>query len=317
MEQENFTSYKKIAEDKLKKGDYNGAIEYFTKSIEIIPHYAENYYKRAIAKRRIGNRNEALIDCNKAVELAQNLAICYTERAITKEYVGDTIGAEADYTKAIELDSIEIDNYEKRGRLREFSNDFLGAIEDFTKIIELKPNSIDSVYAYSNRANCKKALKDYEGAKEDFKLTLIKFEQINDIFPIEVVIDDIIDVAKCSNNPSSFIEVFTKAIETSPNKYYLHEGLAELYFLIKNHLESLISIEKAISLYINIELKNDLTKVDKWLINLFIKLKTYFDIAKVHIPHAKQEYFENLIIEIEKILPQEKSQNTNKGEYLF
>lgn len=56
-----------VAEDK--KGNYQGAMTYYTRSIELNPEFAEPYLSRAVIKSRYGDTNNALEDAEKAEEL--------------------------------------------------------------------------------------------------------------------------------------------------------------------------------------------------------------------------------------------------------
>jgi tetratricopeptide (TPR) repeat protein len=68
-------------------GSYDKAIEWFTKSIELDPEYANAYYNRGIAYDKKGLYDEAIKDREKARELNPEK---YTEDFFTK--VGRWIG---------------------------------------------------------------------------------------------------------------------------------------------------------------------------------------------------------------------------------
>lgn len=52
-----------------RKGDYRGAIQDYSKAIEIKPDLAEAYLNRGIAKSQLGDKNGACLDLSKAGEL--------------------------------------------------------------------------------------------------------------------------------------------------------------------------------------------------------------------------------------------------------
>lgn len=56
-----------VAEDK--KGNYQGAMTYYTRSIDLKPEFPEPYLSRAVIKSRYGDTNHALEDAQKAEEL--------------------------------------------------------------------------------------------------------------------------------------------------------------------------------------------------------------------------------------------------------
>jgi superkiller protein 3 len=97
------------------KGDYDKAIEYYNKAIELNPDYAVAYYN-------LGNVYNNKGDYGKAIE--------YYNKAI--EY----------YNKAIELNPDSVDAYNNLGIAYNIKSDDDKAIEYYNKAIELNPGSI-------------------------------------------------------------------------------------------------------------------------------------------------------------------------------
>lgn len=117
------------AYDKAENGEYYGAIEDYTKAIEINPNYANAYYNRGIAKKNLE----------------------------------DYYGAIADFSEAIELDPDDAAAYYNRGFAKYYLEDYYGAIKDYTRAIELDPDLAAVAAAYNNRGNAKSELKDHYG----------------------------------------------------------------------------------------------------------------------------------------------------------
>ena len=61
-------------------GDYDLAIEAFTKAIELNPNLAMAYSNRGGAYRDKGDYGRAIEDCTTAIELNPNLAMAYSNR---------------------------------------------------------------------------------------------------------------------------------------------------------------------------------------------------------------------------------------------
>ena len=95
-----------IANQKFDSLDFKGAIEYYTKCIELEP----------------------------------NLAVAYHNRALSKCNLKDYIGAINDHDKCILIDSTKADYYYDRGRAKYFSRDFIGCIIDNSIVIEMNPS---------------------------------------------------------------------------------------------------------------------------------------------------------------------------------
>ena len=109
------TTTNKEAEAALTKGnnafenkDFDSAIIYFTKAIELDPNYAITYNNRGEAYSNLEQYPEALVDYTKAIELDPNYAIAYNNRGEAYSNLANhptgTPDAIADFTKAIELD---------------------------------------------------------------------------------------------------------------------------------------------------------------------------------------------------------------------
>ena len=89
--------------DKDELKDYKGAIEDYTKVIEINPNYAIAYYNRGISKAELKDHNGAISDYTKAIDINPNYAKAYYNRGLDKYDLGDTNGACKDARKAQEL----------------------------------------------------------------------------------------------------------------------------------------------------------------------------------------------------------------------
>jgi len=98
-----------------KRGDYDRAIEDYSKAIELDPKYAAAYNARGLAYVNKGDYDRAIEDYNKAVELEPKYANAYYNRGWAYYNKGNYYRAIADYTKAIELDSKYANAYYNRG----------------------------------------------------------------------------------------------------------------------------------------------------------------------------------------------------------
>jgi len=77
---------------KFKLNDYSGAIEYYTKIIEIDPNKASAYSNRGLSKDRSEDHSGAIKDLTKAIELEEIRSIrgaYYQSRGYAKKNIGD------------------------------------------------------------------------------------------------------------------------------------------------------------------------------------------------------------------------------------
>ena len=82
--------------------DYRGAIEDFTKSIDIVPASA-TYYLRACAKINLKDYYSAIDDFNKAIDIDPKDPKTYYNRGIAKNLIGQKDSGCLDLSKAGEL----------------------------------------------------------------------------------------------------------------------------------------------------------------------------------------------------------------------
>jgi len=88
---------------KLKGHDYKGAIEEFTKAIEMNPTSAPAYHNRGYAKKLMGAYTDAIEDYTKAIELEPNDGGHFAGRGGAYGLAGDKEKACADLRKGKEL----------------------------------------------------------------------------------------------------------------------------------------------------------------------------------------------------------------------
>jgi tetratricopeptide (TPR) repeat protein len=89
--------------DKVMQSDDEGAIEDFTRAIDIDPEYADAYYNRACAKYDLDDCAGAVEDYTKTIELDPKYKDAYYNRGCAKYDLGDSTGALKDLRKAVKL----------------------------------------------------------------------------------------------------------------------------------------------------------------------------------------------------------------------
>ena len=83
------------ADLKYKRGNYQGAIDDYTKAIELA------YVFRGATKFKSGDSKGGIADFDKAIEINPQNAVTYYNRGIAKQLVGDLKGACADWEESI------------------------------------------------------------------------------------------------------------------------------------------------------------------------------------------------------------------------
>ncbi|MCJ7482893.1 MAG: tetratricopeptide repeat protein [Thermodesulfovibrionales bacterium] len=239
---------------KIENQDYNGAIQDFTKVIDLNPTNAVTYFYRGNAKSSNEDYDGAILDYSKAIELDPKVVNTYINRGLAKDINKDLMGAMMDYSKALELDPKNVDAFDKRGRTKAKLEDYRGAILDYTKAIELDPKY---AAAYYYRGRAMDELKDYHGAIKDYTKTIELYPKDAETYLIYLrrgfakaylkdyigTIDDLTKVIELDPNNSDayYLRGFTK-IEVGDKKGGCLDlskagelGNAEAYELIKKY----------------------------------------------------------------------------------
>lgn len=107
-------AYKNLTDAFSKKDDSDQAIVNYNKSIDLKPDYLEAYKGRARSHRKKKDFEHALYDCNQIIDLEKHSAASYNFRGVIYDEKEDKEHAEADYNQAIKLFEDD-DRYNKSG----------------------------------------------------------------------------------------------------------------------------------------------------------------------------------------------------------
>lgn len=151
------------------RGDLDGAIADYTKSLELNPRFDGAYMNRGLARQAKGDLDGAIEDFGRAIAINPKLDAAYLNRANARQTRGDSAGAFRDYDKAIEVNPKLYEAYTGRGVARHSQGDLDGAIQDHTKALELNPRYADALV---NRGIAWKDRRDPDRAIEDFNRAL-------------------------------------------------------------------------------------------------------------------------------------------------
>jgi tetratricopeptide (TPR) repeat protein len=186
---------------RFRKGDLDGAIEDFTKAIEISsrlgptklvrgnsvrgasgfsdsdsigaassitvidPLTANALTSRGLARYEKGDIDGAVADWERAIRINPGLAAAYLDRGCARYAKGDAQGALADWNRAIQINPHLAEAYCNRGGLRQKLGDLEGAFADLDKSIALDRHD---ARAYCNRGYAWIEKRDFDRAIADF-----------------------------------------------------------------------------------------------------------------------------------------------------
>lgn len=82
-------------------GDYQGAIDHYTKSLERNPQFAIAYNNRGVSYHKKGDYQQAIQDYTRAIDLNPNFAYAYCNRGEAWLHLGEWARARADFNVAL------------------------------------------------------------------------------------------------------------------------------------------------------------------------------------------------------------------------
>lgn len=146
--------------------NYEEALKYFNKAIEINPIVNDFYYHRANTCMSLKKYEQAVADFSMVIELDPQGLDPYINRAVAYAALGKYSEAEADYSTYIEMNPYNFYIYQKRADVRVSMKNMEGALSDLNALIELKP---ENATAYYNRGMLEIKLDKKDAACRDFK----------------------------------------------------------------------------------------------------------------------------------------------------
>lgn len=155
-----------IASDFVNKGDYENAVSFFNRTIEMDPNMTEAYLFRGLAYRNMQKYKEALADYGKLLAIDPESAPAYNNRGVVYWKQGKHKEALADYNKTISLAPNDYIVYNNRGVVYYEMGNYDSALADYNKAISLNAKFAQS---YWNRAVNYLKLNRKDEARKDFK----------------------------------------------------------------------------------------------------------------------------------------------------
>jgi len=273
-----------------KSKNYDEALKFFNKSIEIIPEFAGSWYYKGLTLEKLGKYNEALECCKKALELApQNKEIILAIGVILyklKKYE-DSLNY---IDEALLLDPKFIIALNYKGDVLEELDKFDQALECYNKVLKISPKNknalVEKGYCLINLKKFKAAIEYFDdllklnflNKDQDFNLrvlyykslALIKLNQFNDAIKIlnEILKIDPENFSAWLNKGYCLISLrdldnatqcIEKALNINPNSHEAYYNMACIEALKNNKNESIRLLKIAIEFNNNLKklVKND------------------------------------------------------------
>jgi tetratricopeptide (TPR) repeat protein len=150
-------------------GDYQGAVERFTKAVDTWPRMAAGYLERGVARKNMNQTDAAIEDFERAIGKDSSMAQAHTALGTIYRERGDLTRAMNEFALSLQLNTSTEAFYE-RGQVRESLGQHRQAIEDYDAAIHEQP---DAPYVYRARAMSLDALGEHDGAAQDRRTAIL------------------------------------------------------------------------------------------------------------------------------------------------
>ena len=153
----------------LKLGNLDKAIENYNLAIVINPNMYSGFFNIGNALKEAGNYTEAIKYYVKAIELNINYENAYVNLSKTKQIIGKYLESNEILIKLLDINSNNFHGYFNIAVNYQFLNRHLDAIKYYSSAIDINPSFAE---AYANRANSYISLKNYNAAISDYKVAV-------------------------------------------------------------------------------------------------------------------------------------------------
>jgi tetratricopeptide (TPR) repeat protein len=221
-------------------GNKQTAIADFSRAIELNPKHTDAYNNRGNARHSLRDYQAAIADYNQAIAIDPKYPKAYFNRGNTRSDLGDKQAAIVDYNKTLEIDPGYVNAYYRRGNARHSLGDLQTAIADYNKAIQLDPKHVS---AYNNRGNVYYDLGNKQASLADYsKVIEIDPTAASAYYNRGNVRNDLGD-------RQSAIADYNKALQLDPNYASAYYNRGNVYSKLGNKSEAIADFQKASELY--------------------------------------------------------------------
>ena len=227
------------------KGEYDLAIKYFNKSLEISPNDSLVYNNRGTAYGERKKYDLAVKDFNEAIKINPKYAIAYINRGNAYDKKGEYDLAISDYNKAIDLNPSAVFYYH-RATTNLINGKYDLAIKDLNEAIKINPKY---AIAYNHRGNA-------YVKKGEYDLAIIDYNKAIELNPSADFYYNRGNTWFKKGNYDKALNDFQSSIKLNPNLALAYFDIAKIYKNKNLNEKAKFNLRKAIELDPNIEYIN-------------------------------------------------------------
>lgn len=183
------TNLRKLAQNKMRQGDYSEAIAIITCLLARHPDNANDYNNRGFIYYQSGELDAALADYNKAIQINPDLAAAYNNRANYYAAKKQLMKAIVDYDRAIDLNPLHVRALINRGITFRELKMYDRALENFDFALRL--GQLQG-HAWTERGRTHHLRGDWNYAIADYRRALPLFPEGRQKQQIQTWIDELL-----------------------------------------------------------------------------------------------------------------------------
>ncbi|MEH1965148.1 tetratricopeptide repeat protein [Nostoc sp.] len=231
--------------DKMRRGNYQEAIENFNQAIELEKDFAVAYSDRCLAYLQLQDYHQAVTDCTQAINFAPDNFEAYLNRGLALYRQGDYPAAIVDHNRAVTLKPYDFRAYYNRALARAGEGKDSEAILDFNLALTQIPQRSSLLLAdiYNDRGLAHLVLQDTQAAMLDFNLAIrLNANDYRAYFN---------RACACGRSGDDFgaVRDFSQVIRLNPSnaQAYVNRGVA--HYRLGYHLAAIADLQKASEYY--------------------------------------------------------------------
>ena len=222
-----------------KAGQYDPAIEAFSKAIGIDPENVDAYNNRGAVWYYKDALDRAISDFSRALKIDPSHTEACNNRGLVWFRQKDFNRAIADFTRALEFNPAYEDAYVNRGIVWYHKKDFDAAIDDYTRAIEINP---DVAVTYNNRGAAWHSKGAYHQAIIDYTQALKRDSTLFDAFKNRAVAWYQIGIYERA------VADFSTALALRPDAARVYDDRGRVFFKKGNYALALSDFRHALEL---------------------------------------------------------------------
>jgi tetratricopeptide (TPR) repeat protein len=215
-------------------GEYQDAVDQFTRSLEIDPEYLQSYLERARAFEAMNDLQKAADDLQRALSFEQKKEALYYEAARLNYRLANFDNALELISRSLEIKS----NYEPAFRMQCLillaTGDYSGALISINRALELKDTPENNFYHGQVSEN----MKNYDQAESDYSKAISKNDKYTEAYLA------LASLRLVMNKPEAAMENCNAVIDFDPGNQQAYIVRSRIYARLTEYPKAIDDISK-------------------------------------------------------------------------